>query len=89
LPYLPEELHKHFVLPIAHAKDYSWLLMPKADTFDTHDLTMEEANEVSKLMHQKFVNIVGDIDFHTGNVGKLNGVPVIIDYGFMDLKEDE
>lgn len=90
LPYIPEELHKHFVLPIAWASDYSWLLVPKADTSDAGDLTMEEAMDISREMQKIFCLIFDDIDFHDGNVGKLNGIPVIIDFGFLTfLEKDE
>lgn len=78
---LPESIKKFILLPIAHAKDFSWILMPKAETYKElgHDEMITIKDFLKKALKREGFYYG---DFITGNVGKFNGQPVLIDYGF-------
>lgn len=78
---LPESIKKFFVMPIAFSKDAFWIIMPKAETYI--DLGVEEAIKVKDYLRNALRdNGFAYDDFLTCNIGKVNGQPVIIDYGY-------
>lgn len=74
--------------PIAYdEKTYKWILVPRARVL-YDDLTLKEAEKIMKRIEIKLdsENILCE-DLHVGNIGLLNGKPVLIDYGIWNGHE--
>lgn len=81
---LPKQLQQYFLKPIAYDKKrFKWILTHKAETYNNGDLTYEETHDIIKGFREIFEKHGLHIeDLHTANVGKFEGEPVVIDYGF-------
>jgi hypothetical protein len=68
--------YEQYFAPIVAADFQSgrWIVMKKADMHDTY-----ESNDFINDVHPA-ISQFGLYDIHTGNVGSINGSPVIIDY---------
>lgn len=77
----PEELRDKIVPVVAYSDLYSWLIMPKAKT--EKNLSGKEIDRLADQLDRGLLEAnLKCTDFTLSNVGKLEGKPVIIDYGW-------
>lgn len=82
---LPKKFRHVVVAPIAYARNYRWILMPKVET--ENELSVERIDEIESEIYRLLnkYNLYHS-DMHSGNVGLQNGKPVIIDYADLNIR---
>jgi hypothetical protein len=76
---IPKKLKKYFCLPLAYAEDYSWILMPKAQTYKDGIKAVEIEEKLEAIFEKAKFNLC---DVHDENVGLIGKQMVVIDYGY-------
>jgi len=83
--YLPQKLKKYFAEPLAYAKNFRWILMPKAKAYPSeinYDKIYDIVSELLKVFGKHNLNIK---DVCNCNVGKIENQSVIFDYGWSEI----
>ena len=78
---IPDHLKKHFLEPLAHAEDYSWIVQKRVKNYK--DLDGEEISKILKDLEELLAKEGFRVyDLHSSNIGMdENGNGVILDYG--------
>lgn len=81
-----EDRVKELLVPVvAHAPNapYKWIALPKVQNKDADDFDAERADELVNYLESELPRRNAECrDIHEGNVGILEGNPVMLDYGF-------
>lgn len=76
----PEPIRDLIVPVVAHSPSFKWIVMPKAEV--ARFMSWQESGKVDREIKKKLDNVgYFFIDLHEGNIGRLEGKPVILDYG--------
>ena len=88
---IPEKAKYLYNPPIAFDPEYKWAIYRRAKVAtnenNTDDLTYDQATKIAQQIMDKlkelnlYHTVDGTNDVHEGNVGLIEGKPVIIDYG--------
>lgn len=83
---LPKKARKYYIKPLAYDKQkYRWVIYKTVETCFSDNFSFEEAEKIKKRLNiilKRMEVHIGLDDLGVANIGRVNGKPIMVDYGW-------